>query len=211
MRDLGRHGSVSGPVWVARLCSFSRWVAGHLPLDKSRARWKDVCTALRFWMSVAVFWQLALGKLIENSPHWSPHRKVRRAHNLQAEQAGMLFPWSKRACSMSHCNASRLGCEPSPFVIQNLHIYVCKNMYSRHPPSASICTTRTRYIHNHDITPPSTHWRGHWRGPTRRGFWPKIWLTYVNACRGISNYILLLTTIVTFYYWLLLQITTTNY
>ena len=63
------------------------------------------------------------------------------------------------------------------------YIYVCKNMYSRHPPGASICTTRTRYIHNHDITPPSTHWRG----PTRRGFWPKIWLTYVNACRGISK------------------------
>ena len=38
MRDGGRHGSVSGPVWVVRLCSFSRWVAGHLPLDKSWAR-----------------------------------------------------------------------------------------------------------------------------------------------------------------------------
>ena len=46
---------------------------------------------------------------------------------------------------MSHCNASRLGCEPSPFVIQNLHICM-QNMYSRHPPSASICTTRTTYI-----------------------------------------------------------------
>ena len=68
------------------------------------------------------------------------------------------------------------------------YIYVCKNMYSRRPPSASICTTWTTYIQNHDITPPSTHWRGHWRGPTRRGFWPKIWLRYVNACRGISIY-----------------------
>ena len=44
MRDLARHGSVSGPVWVARLCSFSRWVAGHLPLDKSGARWLRIAS-----------------------------------------------------------------------------------------------------------------------------------------------------------------------
>jgi len=87
-------------------------------------------------MSVAVFWQLALGKLIENSPHWSPHRKVRRAHNLQAEQAGMLFPWSKRACSMSHCNASRLGCEPSPFVIQYMYAKICIHATPQAPVSA---------------------------------------------------------------------------
>ena len=65
-------------------------------------------------MSVAVFWQLALGKLIENSPHWSPHRKVRRAHNLQAEQAGMLFTLEQK--SLQHvtlqCKSAWLRTKP---------------------------------------------------------------------------------------------------